>query len=309
MADSPQSQRSPGHSEAWRGATPLGYERPRVRSPYTSPISPPYFPYISPVSPHISPISPRYLPSSPRGRFEPRFEPIGTLREANDRGYDCLVVSDATESYFPHFKQATLEMVVAQGAIVGWAALSSEVVAALRAHAPMPPPSAAAAGALSASAFPLPPPPSPPPPPKRVLLAVSGTLQDGFELRGNLDHPEAAALLVGSAVCRGVKVAWVSVCPQPMCPGCNTQAAQLATQRVSGLPRRQGGGVPRAPRRVLWRGARQPSQRGHGRQARRQPVRRLPRARGALPDPNPSSDRTSDPSPHPHPHPHPIPIP
>ena len=50
------------------------------------------------------------------------------------------MVSDATESYFPHFKQATLEMVVAQGAIVGWAALSSEVVAALRAHAPMPPP-------------------------------------------------------------------------------------------------------------------------------------------------------------------------
>ena len=84
----------------------------------------------------------------------PRFKPIGTLNEANDRGYDCLLVSDATESYFPHFKQATLEMVVAQGAIVGWAALSSEVVAALRAHAPMPPPSAAAAAALSALAFP-----------------------------------------------------------------------------------------------------------------------------------------------------------
>ena len=151
----------------------------------------------------------------------PRFEPIGTLREANDRGYDCLVVSDATESYFPHFKQATLEMVVAQGAIVGWAALSSEVVAALRAHAPMPPPSAAAAAALSALAFPLPPPPPPPSPPKRVLLAVSGTLQDGFELRGNLDHPEAEALLVGSAVCRGVKVAWVAFFLQPMCPGCN----------------------------------------------------------------------------------------
>ena len=33
-----------------------------------------------------------------------------TVREANDRGYDCLVVSDATESYFAHFKQATLEM-------------------------------------------------------------------------------------------------------------------------------------------------------------------------------------------------------
>ena len=68
----------------------------------------------------------------------PRFEPIGTLREANDRGYDCLVVSDATESYFPHFKQATLEMVVAQGAIVGWAALSSEVVAVWQPAAAVP---------------------------------------------------------------------------------------------------------------------------------------------------------------------------
>ena len=61
----------------------------------------------------------------------PRFEPIGTLREASDRGYDCLVVSDATESYFPHFKQATLEMVVAQGAIVGWAAGTDAILEAL----------------------------------------------------------------------------------------------------------------------------------------------------------------------------------
>jgi nicotinamidase-related amidase len=52
-----------------------------------------------------------------------------TMREANDRGYECLLVEDATESYFPEFKQATLEMIRAQGAIVGWtapfAALSS----------------------------------------------------------------------------------------------------------------------------------------------------------------------------------------
>ena len=61
----------------------------------------------------------------------PRFEPIGTLREANDRGYDCLVVSDATESYFPHFKAATLEMIVAQGGIVGWTADSTAVIEAL----------------------------------------------------------------------------------------------------------------------------------------------------------------------------------
>jgi nicotinamidase-related amidase len=45
-----------------------------------------------------------------------------TMREANDRGYECLLIEDATESYFPAFKQATLEMVRAQGGIVGWTA-------------------------------------------------------------------------------------------------------------------------------------------------------------------------------------------
>ncbi|WP_215890169.1 cysteine hydrolase family protein [Acidithiobacillus ferrooxidans] len=45
-----------------------------------------------------------------------------TLREANDRGYECLLVEDATDSYFPDFKQATLEMIRAQNAIVGWTA-------------------------------------------------------------------------------------------------------------------------------------------------------------------------------------------
>ncbi len=45
-----------------------------------------------------------------------------TMREANDRGYECLLVEDATESYFPQFKQATLEMIRAQGGIVGWTA-------------------------------------------------------------------------------------------------------------------------------------------------------------------------------------------
>ncbi|MFK7762215.1 MAG: cysteine hydrolase family protein [Roseobacter sp.] len=43
-----------------------------------------------------------------------------TMREANDRGYDCLLIEDATESYFPDFKLATLRMIRAQGAIVGW---------------------------------------------------------------------------------------------------------------------------------------------------------------------------------------------
>ncbi|MBV9191330.1 MAG: cysteine hydrolase [Betaproteobacteria bacterium] len=56
-----------------------------------------------------------------------------TMREANDRGYDCLVVEDATDSYFPDFKRAALDMIVAQGAIVGWSAPSSAVLKALEA--------------------------------------------------------------------------------------------------------------------------------------------------------------------------------
>jgi nicotinamidase-related amidase len=54
-----------------------------------------------------------------------------TMREANDRGYDSLLLEDCTESYFPEFKAATLEMVAAQGAIVGWTASSGALLAAL----------------------------------------------------------------------------------------------------------------------------------------------------------------------------------
>jgi len=45
-----------------------------------------------------------------------------SMREANDRGYECLLIEDATESYFPEFKAAAIEMIVAQGGIVGWTA-------------------------------------------------------------------------------------------------------------------------------------------------------------------------------------------
>ncbi len=54
-----------------------------------------------------------------------------TMREANDRGYECLLVEDATESYFPEFKKATLEMVRAQSGIVGWTATTAQVLAGL----------------------------------------------------------------------------------------------------------------------------------------------------------------------------------
>jgi nicotinamidase-related amidase len=53
------------------------------------------------------------------------------MREANDRGYTCLVVEDGTESYFPEFKAQALAMIAAQGAIVGWHAPSAAVLAAI----------------------------------------------------------------------------------------------------------------------------------------------------------------------------------
>ena len=54
-----------------------------------------------------------------------------SMREANDRGYDCLLVVDATESYFPAFKAAALAMIAAQGAIVGWHTSSATLLGAL----------------------------------------------------------------------------------------------------------------------------------------------------------------------------------
>ncbi|MDT5010933.1 MAG: hypothetical protein QOH57_2550 [Mycobacterium sp.] len=55
-----------------------------------------------------------------------------TTREANDRGYECLVVSDCVGSYFPEFQRIGLEMISAQGGIFGWVASSAEVIDALQ---------------------------------------------------------------------------------------------------------------------------------------------------------------------------------
>ena len=54
-----------------------------------------------------------------------------SMREANDRGYDCLLVSDATASYIEEFKKATVKMITSQGGIVGKAAKAHAVVKAL----------------------------------------------------------------------------------------------------------------------------------------------------------------------------------
>ncbi|MGN2639781.1 cysteine hydrolase family protein [Nocardia takedensis] len=54
-----------------------------------------------------------------------------TVREANDRGYECLVVADCVGSYFPEFQRVGLDMIAAQGGIFGWVADSAAVHAAL----------------------------------------------------------------------------------------------------------------------------------------------------------------------------------
>jgi len=54
-----------------------------------------------------------------------------SMREANDRGYDCLLLVDCTESYFPQFKAATIDMTHAQGGIVGWTTSSERLLSAL----------------------------------------------------------------------------------------------------------------------------------------------------------------------------------
>jgi nicotinamidase-related amidase len=55
-----------------------------------------------------------------------------TVREANDRGYDCLVLGDCTGSYFPEFHAMGLRMIAAQGGIFGWVGESAALVSALR---------------------------------------------------------------------------------------------------------------------------------------------------------------------------------
>jgi biuret amidohydrolase len=53
-----------------------------------------------------------------------------TVREANDRGFDCLVLEDCTGSYFPEFQAAGIAMIKAQGGIFGWVAPSDALLAA-----------------------------------------------------------------------------------------------------------------------------------------------------------------------------------
>jgi nicotinamidase-related amidase len=55
-----------------------------------------------------------------------------TVREANDRGFRCIVLADCCASYFPEFHAMGLKMITAQGGIFGWVARSGDVIAAIR---------------------------------------------------------------------------------------------------------------------------------------------------------------------------------
>jgi nicotinamidase-related amidase len=54
-----------------------------------------------------------------------------TVREANDRGYRCVVLGDCCASYFPEFHEMGLKMIKAQGGIFGWVSDSQSMLAAL----------------------------------------------------------------------------------------------------------------------------------------------------------------------------------
>jgi nicotinamidase-related amidase len=74
-----------------------------------------------------------------------------TVREANDRGYECLVLSDCVGSYFAEFQRVALEMISAQGGIFGWVAPSRAYLAAFRTALRAPSAALAADPALAAS--------------------------------------------------------------------------------------------------------------------------------------------------------------
>lgn len=67
-----------------------------------------------------------------------------TVREANDRGFECLVIEDGCGSYFPEFHAMALRMISAQGGIFGWTAPAAHLLAALASVAPAAPSSSPA---------------------------------------------------------------------------------------------------------------------------------------------------------------------
>ena len=72
-----------------------------------------------------------------------------TVREANDRGYRCIVPGDCCASYFPEFHEVALRMISAQGGIFGWVSDSVRILAALRASGAIAAPAPAALRAVT----------------------------------------------------------------------------------------------------------------------------------------------------------------
>jgi len=54
-----------------------------------------------------------------------------TVREANDRGYHCIVIEDACASYTPHFHDVAIEMVWKQGGLFGSVTDSTSLIQAM----------------------------------------------------------------------------------------------------------------------------------------------------------------------------------
>jgi nicotinamidase-related amidase len=57
-----------------------------------------------------------------------------TVREANDRGYRCVVLADCCASYNPEFHEMGLNMIKAQGGIFGWVSGSAALIEAISAE-------------------------------------------------------------------------------------------------------------------------------------------------------------------------------
>jgi len=56
-----------------------------------------------------------------------------TVREANDRGYRCIVPRDCCGSYIPEFHETGLRMIKAQSGIFGWVTDSHAILTAINA--------------------------------------------------------------------------------------------------------------------------------------------------------------------------------
>lgn len=54
-----------------------------------------------------------------------------TIRDANDRGYECVLAVDATESYVPDLKRATIDTITSQGGVLGWCAKTEDIMGGL----------------------------------------------------------------------------------------------------------------------------------------------------------------------------------